>query len=168
MTTENEINNPKMKYDKNFGDNRICKCGHTYYRHFDSYDNMAPVGCKYCGCREFVEDQRLVNKEVLIHCIKRNLDENNTSCAECKKQNVCNAKYMSELAALNLEIIEKEDKLKKSLENLKYNFESEMETYDERTKNSYDFNDRNKFRARAQAFDDAMQMLEKVIGEFNG
>lgn len=30
-----------------------CACGHPYRRHFDTYDDMAPVGCKYCGCSEF-------------------------------------------------------------------------------------------------------------------
>ena len=32
----------------------ICKCGHPYHRHFDSYENWSPVGCKYCPCRTFV------------------------------------------------------------------------------------------------------------------
>jgi hypothetical protein len=41
------------EYNPDFGDNRLCECGHTYYRHFDSYEGMAPVGCKYCGCSEF-------------------------------------------------------------------------------------------------------------------
>jgi hypothetical protein len=31
-----------------------CICGHHYERHFDSYDQMENVGCKYCGCREFI------------------------------------------------------------------------------------------------------------------
>ena len=44
-----------QKYNPNYGDNRKCVCGHTYYRHFDSWENMEPVGCKYCGCDEFVE-----------------------------------------------------------------------------------------------------------------
>lgn len=35
-------------YDPNFGDDEICLCGHTYDRHFDSYDSMSPIGCKYC------------------------------------------------------------------------------------------------------------------------
>ena len=35
-------------YDPYFGDNRLCTCGHPYYRHFDTYEDMAPVGCKYC------------------------------------------------------------------------------------------------------------------------
>lgn len=42
------------EYNPDYGDNKLCKCGHTYYRHFDSYENMAPVGCKYCQCEEFV------------------------------------------------------------------------------------------------------------------
>lgn len=40
-------------YNPNFGDDRICECGHTYYRHFDSYDHMEPCGCKYCQCYSF-------------------------------------------------------------------------------------------------------------------
>lgn len=43
------------KYNPNYGDDRVCECGHNYYRHFDSYDNMVAVGCKYCGCLEFKE-----------------------------------------------------------------------------------------------------------------
>lgn len=42
-------------YDENFGDDKKCSCGHSYYRHFDSYDDMKPVGCKYCSCSGFVE-----------------------------------------------------------------------------------------------------------------
>ena len=41
-------NNPK------YGDEKLCKCGHPYHRHFDSYEGMAPVGCKYCRCDEFI------------------------------------------------------------------------------------------------------------------
>jgi len=36
-------------YDPNFGDEMMCQCGHPYYRHFDTYDDMSPVGCKYCS-----------------------------------------------------------------------------------------------------------------------
>ena len=34
----------------------LCECGHAYYRHFDSYQGMSPVGCKYCHgqCNGFV------------------------------------------------------------------------------------------------------------------
>lgn len=37
------------EFDPQVGENTLCLCGHTYYRHFDPYDNMAPVGCKYCS-----------------------------------------------------------------------------------------------------------------------
>ncbi|MCK9446766.1 hypothetical protein M0Q50_07905 [bacterium] len=54
-----DINIEKIyKYNKNFGDDRLCKCGHTYYRHFDPYEDMEAVGCKYCQCFHF-EDVRL-------------------------------------------------------------------------------------------------------------
>jgi hypothetical protein len=44
-----------LKYNKNYGDYRICVCGDPYHRHFDSYENMEAIGCKYCDCRVFVE-----------------------------------------------------------------------------------------------------------------
>ena len=43
------------KYNPNYGDLKICKCGHNYYRHFDSYNDMYPCGCKYCECYKFIE-----------------------------------------------------------------------------------------------------------------
>lgn len=48
------------KYNPAYGDNRICKCGHPYYRHFDTYEDMEACGCKYCACDSFVE--KLVQK----------------------------------------------------------------------------------------------------------
>ena len=43
-------------YNPNYGDDKLCRCGHTYYRHFDPYANMDAVGCKYCGdCYRFRE-----------------------------------------------------------------------------------------------------------------
>lgn len=42
-------------YNPNYGDDRICECGHKYYRHFDTYENMSNVGCKYCFCGCFTE-----------------------------------------------------------------------------------------------------------------
>lgn len=50
---------PLGVYDPEFGDARMCECGHPYSRHFDPYDNAeeeantGPAGCKYsssCGC----------------------------------------------------------------------------------------------------------------------
>lgn len=45
-------------YNPNYGDDRKCRCGHHYCRHFDSYydDYYTDVGCKYCCCDEFTED----------------------------------------------------------------------------------------------------------------
>lgn len=39
------------KYNPKYGDNRICKCGHPYHRHFDSYEQMEAVDgyCTRCG-----------------------------------------------------------------------------------------------------------------------
>lgn len=53
------------KYNPKYGDNRICVCGHLYYRHFDSYDQMRAVGCKYCDCIEFVEQESKETNENL-------------------------------------------------------------------------------------------------------
>lgn len=40
-------------YDPDMVD-KFCVCGHVYYRHFDSYyDEVFPVGCKYCPCSTF-------------------------------------------------------------------------------------------------------------------
>jgi hypothetical protein len=44
-------------YNPKYGDDRECECGHPYYRHFDTYDDMSNVGFKYCGCQEFKEKQ---------------------------------------------------------------------------------------------------------------
>jgi hypothetical protein len=44
-----------IKYNPNYGDNRICICGHAYHRHFDSWEDNEACGCKYCGCHHFVE-----------------------------------------------------------------------------------------------------------------
>lgn len=46
----------RRKYNPKYGDSRICKCGHSYDRHFDSYDEMSVVGCKYCDCYLFEEE----------------------------------------------------------------------------------------------------------------
>jgi hypothetical protein len=43
------------RYNSKYGDDRKCKCGHSYFRHFDSYEQMEAVGCKYCVCSVFEE-----------------------------------------------------------------------------------------------------------------
>lgn len=63
---EQNINSPYLeqvdfkvvrKYNPEYGDEKICKCGHPYHRHFDSYEEMSDVGCKYCGCFYFEESK---------------------------------------------------------------------------------------------------------------
>ena len=60
MTTEKpyleeQITTTVRRYNPNYGDDRVCQCGHTYYRHFDSWADMDNVGCKYCWCHDFQE-----------------------------------------------------------------------------------------------------------------
>lgn len=54
ITTRTEVVT-EYRYNPEYGDDRVCKCGHKYYRHFDGYEGWAPVGCKYCACGTFVE-----------------------------------------------------------------------------------------------------------------
>lgn len=49
------------EYNPKFGDDRMCECGHVYYRHFDSWEDMDPCGCKYCCCDTFKEATELKN-----------------------------------------------------------------------------------------------------------
>lgn len=49
-----------LTYNPAYGDSRECKCGHSYYRHFDSYEDMDPIGCKYCQCYTFEEKANVV------------------------------------------------------------------------------------------------------------
>jgi len=53
-------------YNPKYGDDKICKCGHPYYRHFDSYEDMYDCGCKYCKCDNF-ELKIVVNYMVYGH-----------------------------------------------------------------------------------------------------
>lgn len=54
-----KLTEPKLEaeYNPRYGDERVCKCGHLYYRHFDTYEDMRNVGCKYCGCLTFEEGE---------------------------------------------------------------------------------------------------------------
>ena len=54
---------PFAVYSKSYRDDcdktgRLCKCKHEYYRHFDTYDDMRPVGCKYCDCSTFTPKKK--------------------------------------------------------------------------------------------------------------
>lgn len=52
---EQEVVTVVRRYNPYYGDYRLCECGHDYHRHFDSYENMKAVGCKYCACQTFRE-----------------------------------------------------------------------------------------------------------------
>lgn len=54
-----------LKYNPEYGDDRECECGHPYYRHFDSYENMEIAGCKYCGCWEFKEKRNIIKERIM-------------------------------------------------------------------------------------------------------
>ena len=53
-------------YREDYGDDRVCVCGHPYHRHFDGYEDNAAVGCKYCRCCDFREDKEAtrIDREV--------------------------------------------------------------------------------------------------------
>lgn len=49
--------NKKRYHNPDFGDDKMCECGHKYYRHFDGTldkEDQA-CGCKYCECWTFKE-----------------------------------------------------------------------------------------------------------------
>lgn len=75
------LSSTKRLYNPDYGDNRVCKCGHTYYRHFDSYEDMDACGCKYCGCDSFVErgdiDSMIPNEDLVI-CKRCNVELDRT------------------------------------------------------------------------------------------
>lgn len=70
--------NIEKKYNPNYGSSRVCKCGHDYHRHFDSYEENNACGCKYCQCYDFVEDTTTQEEKDYISYIKM-LTENNLS-----------------------------------------------------------------------------------------
>lgn len=43
----------------------LCECGHTYYRHYDGYEEDSSVHCKYCGCADFIPYNEVYSEEGL-------------------------------------------------------------------------------------------------------
>lgn len=98
------VTTEELLYNPNYGDDRICKCGHPYYRHFDTYEDMKAVGCKYCECYKFIEEEKIVNKNnnifmhglVICSCrgtvisttgkVMYNHKENKVHCWTCNKE----------------------------------------------------------------------------------
>lgn len=49
-----DLSNIQYKlYNPKYDQNATCSCGHSYYRHFDSYEDNEACGCKYCDCCHF-------------------------------------------------------------------------------------------------------------------
>lgn len=43
-------------YNPDYGDEKICKCGHSYIDHFELYEErLIPTGCRKCECFVFME-----------------------------------------------------------------------------------------------------------------
>ncbi|MFA7218927.1 MAG: hypothetical protein WC119_00180 [Synergistaceae bacterium] len=51
----------ESKYNPKYGNTKLCKCGHPYYRHFDTSEDMEAVGCKHCFCMGFEEGNDQAN-----------------------------------------------------------------------------------------------------------
>lgn len=82
-------------YNPAYGDDRTCKCGHPYYRHFDPYEDNEPVGCKYCPCYEFEEGVSQVGTTCTIEgCTgvledtreHKHVEAEHLDCTVCQKQ----------------------------------------------------------------------------------
>jgi len=54
LRTKVMIKRTELRMNPDFPDDARCDCGHAYYRHFDSYENWEPVGCKYCECSQWM------------------------------------------------------------------------------------------------------------------
>lgn len=69
-------------YNPEYGDDKVCECGHEYYRHFDSYDDNKAVGCKYCPCYEFKPKLKPT-----INYIVKTSGFNGNKIFECESEN---------------------------------------------------------------------------------
>ena len=50
LRTKVMVERTELRMNPDFPDDAKCDCGHPYHRHFDAYEDWAPVGCKYCEC----------------------------------------------------------------------------------------------------------------------
>jgi hypothetical protein len=75
------------RYDPEHDQEEMCKCGHPYRRHFDSYEDNAPVGCKYCLCTEFEPDP-VGEKHPTRVCLECHamVDPDGKTCAKCGRE----------------------------------------------------------------------------------
>ncbi len=49
------LTDERGKFDPEHPEIPCHACTHMYHRHFDTYADMEPVGCKYCDCETFVD-----------------------------------------------------------------------------------------------------------------
>lgn len=72
LKTKMIVERTEYRMNPDFPDDAKCDCGHPYERHFDPYEQWAPVGCKYCQCHEWIPPvqkagiipYQLVNSEI--------------------------------------------------------------------------------------------------------
>jgi len=57
----------EVHFNPDYDKDAECLCGHPYHRHFDSYDDMTPVGCKYCTCFDFEKATFKLPEYVWLH-----------------------------------------------------------------------------------------------------
>lgn len=58
----------EKQFNPKYDNDATCQCGHPYYRHFDSYENNDPVGCKYCGCYDFTLAKEDNKEKIQSNC----------------------------------------------------------------------------------------------------
>ena len=106
---ESTINNPYLEYtakikayNPNYPENKKCICGHSYGRHFDSYEDMAPVGCKYCSCNEFVPAEEAPLTELSVrayNCLRVNKIETVEQLLETPDEKIRGLRNIGQRAA---------------------------------------------------------------------
>jgi hypothetical protein len=62
MDGQDEAKVIRVEYDNNFGNHKICTCGHEYVLHFDRYRNMEPMPCQCGNCKDFVLDEEATKR----------------------------------------------------------------------------------------------------------
>lgn len=75
----------QLGYNPDYGDSRVCKCGHRYDRHFDFWENPPRLGCKYCACEGF--KLRTLEDDPKCEICEAPLDDpQDTVCPHCLKE----------------------------------------------------------------------------------
>jgi len=70
---EHTVTTVERSYNPAYGDDRVCECGHPYYRHFDTYENMAVAGCEFLMWRR---EHKIWSRSKWLHMACKLLREN--------------------------------------------------------------------------------------------